>query len=163
MAENFDQNVLEKALKRKVAESGDIGAAGPSKSQWTHEDIDAAQKTLGLGDAKTLKLAHLIRTKEQRRDAVESNVAKHLIEKKKLLSDYYVNEKIPYQFGKKEEDMKIVEVETVYCNDIRGLIRHVCVLREMDYETVQKKVGIDSGKGKIIFNPTSSLDFTQLS
>ena len=42
---NFDTKLLEKAYKRKLAESGDSVDPGPStsKTQWSHDDIDAAQ------------------------------------------------------------------------------------------------------------------------
>ena len=146
----FDQDVLEKAYKRKIAESGDKCSAGQSShTQWTLEDIDVAQSALELSDGKTLKFAKLIREKEQRKGAVQSHVAQHLVAKKQLLADYYVCEKVQFQVSsKKDEEIKLKEVETVLCSDVCGLVRHVLVQREMNDETVQKKVGIDSGKGK---------------
>ena len=67
----FDQDVLEKAYKRKIAESGDKCSAGQSShTQWTLEDIDVAQSALELSDGKTLKFAKLIREKEQRKGAI---------------------------------------------------------------------------------------------
>ena len=152
--------MLEKALKRKIAQSGDHETAGPStsKTKWTHEDIDTVQQELGLADGKVLKLANFIRSKEQRRDAVESKLAEHLVEKKQLLSDYFVTESIEYQFKNKnknkdedEEDIITKEVVTTYCSDILGLIRNICVQRDLDDDRVEKKVGIDSGKGIIMF------------
>ena len=55
---NFDTKLLEKAYKRKLAESGDSVDPGPStsKTQWSHDDIDAAQQVLRLGDKQTLEL-----------------------------------------------------------------------------------------------------------
>ena len=155
---NYDQKDLENALKRKLAQSGDNETAGPStsKPKWTHDDIDVAQGALEISDGKALILAQLIREKEQRRDAVEPNLAKHLVEKKQLLSDYYKTEKLEYQFKEKkeDEDNNIItkevtkEVITTYCSDIFGLIRYICVLRDLNDDTVEKKVGIDSGKGR---------------
>ena len=146
---NFDTKLLEKAYKRKLAESGDSVDPGPStsKTQWSHDDIDAAQQVLRLGDKQTLELAHLIREKENRRDAVESNVGKNLVAKKNLLSDYYEVKNINYQFGKKSEDIVNKEIPTAFCHDIPGLIRFVSVHRNLNDENLVKKIGVDSGKG----------------
>ena len=39
------------------------------------------------------------------------------------------------------------EIPTVYCNDLKGRIRRVCVLRNESDEDIYSKIGIDSGKG----------------
>ena len=46
--------MLEKALKRKIAQSGDHETAGPStsKTKWTHEDLDTVQQEVGIADGK---------------------------------------------------------------------------------------------------------------
>ena len=94
-----------------------------------------------------MELAHLICEKENRRDAVESNVGKNLVAKKNLLSDYYEVKNINYQFGKKSEDIVNKEIRTAFCHDIPGLIRFVSVHRNLNDENLVKKIGVDSGKG----------------
>ena len=58
---NFDTKLLEKAYKRKLAESGDSLDPGPStsKTQWSHDDIDAVQQVLLLPDSVVIS-AHVV-------------------------------------------------------------------------------------------------------
>ena len=144
----LDADILKKALKRKSEEAGDCQADGDSgastSKQWSHADIKAIHSNLGLTDKQTKGLAKAIREKEGNRKAVEPHLRDYLVKQKQLLSEYYSAEMITFKFGKDNVEK---EIPTVYCNDLKGLIRRVCVLRNESDEDIYSKIGIDSGKG----------------
>ena len=122
----------------EVSDSGE--SAGPSKAkyQYSKEKMDEIGDDLGLKDRQMRKLrGHL--NANGGRGTVEPGLNEHLVEKKNTFADFYSYEDIMY-----EGDKSIV---TVYCSDIIGLIRKICVMRDLDYENCTKKVGIDGGKG----------------
>ena len=145
----LDADVLRRALKRKSEEEGECDkAAGDSSAstskQWSHADIKAIHSNLGLTDKQTRGLAKAIHEKEGNHKAVEPHLRDYLVKQKQLLSEYYSAEMITFKFGKDNVEK---EIPTVYCHDLKGLIRRVCVLRNESDEDIYSKIGIDSGKG----------------
>ena len=131
-------------MKRKseandeVCGSGESADSSKAKYQFTTATMDEIGDDLWLNDRQMRKLrGHL--NANGGRGTVEPGLNEHLVEKKNTFADFYSYEDIKY-----EGDKSIV---TVFCSDIIGLIRKICVMRDLDYENCTKKVGIDGGKG----------------
>ena len=115
------------SMNREISLQSGFGGASPlsvtiggkrKQNQLTTDDLLNMRKLLGLSSVKTKELAHLIRVGQKNRKAVESGLAKALVDSNNRLDDLFTSEEIQVENKKGE----MVKKTLVYCNDVCQLV-----------------------------------------
>ena len=106
------------------------------------EDILTMKSNLNIGVNTTLKMAKELRFGLKNRNIVEPGLKDALIQKNKLVDEMFAADE--FDFVNKGS---VVRRPIIYCHDTRKLLHEIIQRRDLEFQKMDFKIGVDGGGG----------------
>ena len=121
---------------------GGIKKIGNNNNQTSHQTLLGIQAKRNMSNNTMMHVAHDLR---QGGGDIEPRFERELVNRGKMLSEFFEAKTIKWQVKEKDSDVVInITKQAIICKDVKGLVDYV--VRKREVKDVLYRVGIDGGR-----------------